>query len=170
MNRSIITAALARSLDLTRRSGSRSTLALRLALIIGLSGLVPVTAHADPNEIVVEVDGLRSDHGEVRGALYTSSRGWAEEGHQVAVCAAPIHGHTASCVFHDVEPGTYAIAFLHDEDDDGGMDRDWIGIPQEGYGFSNDAAPGFGPPSFDSASFSHSGPETDLVVHARYGI
>ena len=96
--------------------------------------------------------------------------GWAEEGHEIATCRAAIHGHHATCILRDVPPGDYAFAFLHDEDDDGALDRDWIGIPSEGYGFSNDASPGLGPPSYESARFHHDAPETDLSIRTRYGI
>ena len=120
--------------------------------------------------IRVEVSALRSDRGQVLGALFASPRGWTEEGREVATCRATIASGRATCVIEGAGPGTYAFAFLHDEDSDGALDRDWIGIPQEGYGFSNDAAPGLGPPSFESASFTHGDSETVLRVRTRYGI
>ncbi len=52
-----------------------------------------------------------------------------------------------------VEPGTYALALLHDENGNGEMDSNFLGLPQEGYGFSNDAKVFLGPPSFEAASF-----------------
>ncbi len=139
-----------------------------LSCVLSLVSLsLPLAAAADGGSVSIEVDGLRSDRGEVRGALYASRDGWAEEGRQIATCAAPVRGHTATCVLEDVPPGQYAFAFLHDEDDDGQLDRNFIGIPDEGFGFSNDARPGLGAPSFESARFTHDGPATDLVVHAR---
>lgn len=139
-----------------------------VSLVLALFSAAP--AAADPPRIVVEIEGLRSSRGEVRGALFRSRDGWTEEGRQIATCTASIDGRRAACVLDDVAPGEYAFAFLHDEDDDGQLDRDWIGIPQEGFGFSNDAAPVLGPPSFDSARFVHGPGETTLVVHARYGL
>ena len=50
------------------------------------------------------------------------------------------------------------------------MDRDFFGFPQEGFGFSNDAAPSLGPPSFGSARFAHENAITVLRVRTRYGI
>lgn len=147
----------------------RRSVVLSCALAL-VSLAMPLVARADGGTVSIEVDGLRSDRGEVRGALFASRDGWTEEGHQIATCTAHVHGHVARCVIEEVPPGDYAFAFLHDEDDDGELDRDWIGVPQEGFGFSNDARPGLGAPSFESARFSHDGRETDLVVHARYGL
>lgn len=139
-----------------------------VCLVLALCGAAPVAA--DGPSIVVEISGLRSSRGRVRGALFRSRDGWTEEGREVATCTSSIDGRRATCVLGDVAPGDYAFAFLHDEDDDGQLDRDWIGIPSEGFGFSNDAAPGLGAPSFDSARFVHGGASTTIVVHARYGL
>jgi uncharacterized protein (DUF2141 family) len=130
----------------------------------------PSVAYADDLDIVLDVEDLRSDRGEIRGALYASPDGWTREGREIATCHARIEHHHAHCVFSNVEPGAYAIAFLHDEDDDGRMDRDFFGFPQEGFGFSNDAAPSLGPPSFVAARFVHASASTDLHVRARYGL
>lgn len=143
---------------------------LRFALLASMLGIAPTLASADTSEVVVQIDGLRSDRGEVRGALFHSPEGWTDEGREVATCHAEIRGHHATCVMTGVAPGTYAFAFLHDENDNGALDRDFIGWPQEGFGFSNDAAPGLGPPSYESARFAHDGIETELHVHARYGL
>jgi uncharacterized protein (DUF2141 family) len=147
---------------------SIGTAVLRLAL--ALSVLVPSSpVGADFSGIVVEVEALRSDAGQVRVAVFPES-GWVEEGRQIATCHTAVHHGHAMCVITDVRPGTYAIAVLHDEDDDGGLDRNFLGLPSEGFGFSNDAPTGLGPPSFHDASFRFEGGETDLVVHARYGL
>ena len=143
-------------------------IAASLAIAGALGLVVPSWTTTAP--IAVEVAGLRSNEGMVLGAIFASARGWTEEGREIATCRASIARQHATCVIDGLPPGTYAFAFLHDEDLDGHMDRDWIGIPQEGYGFSNDAAPGLGPPSFESASFAHGESETVLHVHARYGI
>lgn len=141
------------------------------ALLAATFSLLPLVAQADhPLAITVEAEGLRSDRGEVRAALYASPDGWTSEGREVASCHVTIEHHRARCVFPDVAPGTYAVALLHDENDDGHMDRDLLGFPQEGYGFSNDAPTVLGPPSFGSAGFTHSREHTRLLVHARYGI
>ena len=124
----------------------------------------------DRNGIAIVVSGLRSDDGMVRGALFASPTGWTERGREVATCRGRITNGRARCVFRDVAPGTYAVAFVHDENGNGDMDRNAIGLPQEGFGFTNDAPTGLGPPSFESASFTYDGASVTLPVHARYGI
>jgi len=119
--------------------------------------------------VVVVVEGLRNDHGLVVGGLYDRSATWLAEDQAAENCHAPIRGGRARCVFHAVTAPSVAFAAMHDEDRDGELDRDLIGLPSEGYAFSNDVREPFGPPSFDAASFSPVR-TTPFVVHARYGI
>ena len=51
----------------------------------------------------------------------------------------------------DLRPGPYAIMLYHDENGNGRLDRGGLlGMPTEGYAFSNNAPVRFGPPSFDA--------------------
>jgi uncharacterized protein (DUF2141 family) len=142
------------------------------ALLVVVTGVAPTLAQqasTATRRVVVVIENLRSDRGELVGGLYTSSRHWIAENRAASDCHAPIHAGVARCEF-DV-PLTRRVAFagMHDEDSDGQLDRDFLGIPQEGYAFSNDAREPFGPPSFEAASFSP--PEVrPFIVHARYGI
>jgi uncharacterized protein (DUF2141 family) len=121
---------------------------------------------ARPPVTTVVVEGLRNDRGIVLGALYRSAERWLVADHADVDCRAPIVHGRAECVFTNLAPGPMAFAAVHDEDGDGQLGRDLLGLPSEGYAFSNDAREPLGPPSFEAASFR---PGT-LVVHARYGL
>jgi uncharacterized protein (DUF2141 family) len=53
---------------------------------------------------------------------------------------------------HGVPKGTWAVLVYQDENGNGQLDRNFIGIPKENYGFSRDAAGKFGPPGFEDAA------------------
>ena len=148
------------------------TAACALAItILAIATGLQVARSQDANTLVFTVRGLRSDVGTLAGGIYSDPRVWTREGGQVATCRAPIHQGVARCVIQAPGPGTYAFAFLHDEDGDGRMRLDSIGIPQEGYGFSNDARPGLSAPSFQSAAIVlAAGARLERTVTARYGI
>lgn len=132
----------------------------------------PTVCHAtdDGSEIVATATHLRNETGVVRIALYARRDGWLEHGRELASCVAVVQDAEASCSLGHHRPGRYAIALLHDEDANGDMNRDFFGLPQEGYGFSNDARPGLGPPSFDDAAFRHGEDTSSTTIRARYGI
>jgi uncharacterized protein (DUF2141 family) len=74
----------------------------------------------------------------------------------------------ARCDFLDIPPGTYALAVIHDENMDGELRTNWLGVPKEGYGFSNDAKASMSAPSFEAASFTYDGQKLDLTIKLNY--
>ncbi len=131
---------------------------------------LPVLSQDQPTATIV-VRGLRNDRGAVCGGIYSDRNVWTRVGGEVATCRAPIVHGTARCVIRAPSAGTYAFAFVHDEDGDARMDTDVFGMPQEGYGFANDARGTLGAPSFESASIviGPSGSGTHTIT-ARYGL
>lgn len=55
--------------------------------------------------------------------------------------------------FKNVEPGRYAITIYHDANANGKLDTNFIGLPKERYGFSNNPSTRFGPPSYKKCLF-----------------
>jgi uncharacterized protein (DUF2141 family) len=80
---------------------------------------------------------------------------------------AAVKGETIVIV-HGVPPGTYAVQVFHDENDNHEVDRSWLGIPEEGVGFSNDPSFTFGPPSFTDTSFRLGADGGRITVRLRY--
>ena len=74
----------------------------------------------------------------------------------------------ARCDFEDIPPGTYAMAVVHDENMNGKLEMNWLGIPSEGYGFSNNAIGLLGAPSFSAAIFRYDGKNLELTMTSRY--
>lgn len=79
-----------------------------------------------------------------------------------------IKNNQAQCNFEGIPPGTYAIAVAHDENMNGKLDTNALGIPTEGYGFSNDAVGWLGAPPFSAASFSYVGGDLSLTIRLHY--
>ena len=97
--------------------------------------------------------GFQSEEGHAMVAIYLNDHGWpdGEEG-LFASAVVPISGGSAVTTFEDVPAGPFAVSVYHDEDGDGKMDTNLVGIPSEDYGFSADASGVFGAPSFEEAS------------------
>ena len=68
----------------------------------------------------------------------------------------------------NVPPGTYAAQAFHDENGNGELDRNILGLPKEAMGFSNDAPMRMGPPRFDSAAFTVQPKDTAIRFRLRY--
>ncbi len=121
------------------------------------------------NIVNVDVVGLRNDKGQVFCALYSSRDGFPKNSEKaVARVSSAISGKQAVCEFSDIAPGTYAVSVFHDENSNGKLDTNFMGIPREGVGASNGAKGHFGPPKFDAAAFHLSGGHLDLKITITY--
>jgi uncharacterized protein (DUF2141 family) len=118
--------------------------------------------------LTVRVHGLSSDRGRVAVALFASAEAFPDQKRALAGQLARIEKGRATVRFAGVRPGIYAVAVLHDENENAKMDFNFLGMPLEGYGFSNDASAPFGPPSFKAASFSLRPRDSFISVRTRY--
>lgn len=94
---------------------------------------------------------VRNDKGHVRVAACTSDT-FLQENCQYNAKTKSIRGEVL--VRLTLPPGTWALQAFQDEDDSGEITRNFLGIPTEGVGFSNDAPIRFGPPRWDDAAFT----------------
>ncbi len=133
---------------------------------------LPAIVFAQPScpGIHVRILDIRNSTGTVACALFESPEGFPTEFLQSAtnITMIAIRDTQARCNFLDVPPGTYALAVIHDENMDGKLATNWLGIPTEGYGFSSGATASMSAPSFEDASFSYDGHNLDLTITLNY--
>jgi uncharacterized protein (DUF2141 family) len=139
-----------------------------LAATLAALAIAPVCIGEPAAGLTVEAQGLRSERGQVLCFLYAGPAGFpADPQRAVAKVAAPIAQGAATCRFGAVAPGAYAVAVVHDENGNGRLDRNLVGIPSEGVGASMNPVTHFGPPTFEQARFVHAGAKT-LTVQIHY--
>jgi len=132
------------------------------AWVVGAVLLNAVAAPAGSGQAIrVRVATFRSLKGFLRCRLYSRPEGFPGKPPFDAEQSVPVTAATATCTFPGVAPGTYAVALFHDENGDGKLDTNFMGIPREGVGVSNNKLRSFGPPKWDDAKFVLKG---DLVI------
>jgi len=131
-----------------------------------LVGIAPGRAGAEPGAVEVEVVGVRNGHGHVLAAL-CDRREFLGKRCRLNGSAEARPGSVLVRIT-GVPPGTYAVQAWHDENDNGRIDRDMLGIPREGIGFSRDAPIRFGPPSFEDARFDVGDDGGRTALRLRY--
>ncbi len=146
----------------------------RLMISFLLTFLTFLTGHAgeksvSQGSINVEVSGMRSNAGEVRVNLYDSKDGFPSEPKKaVMALVSKIENNESKVVFKDIPFGDYAISVLHDENGNKKMDLNWLMIPKEGFGASNNSKGSLGPPSFSNARFRLESEELNMKITVRY--
>jgi uncharacterized protein (DUF2141 family) len=139
-------------------------------LFSAAASLISLPVAAEQSTITVNATGLHSQSGTVMVCL------WRQQDKDFPVCSttaamqyitATPTDSGATVTFRNIPAGDYAISAFHDENDNGRLDRGFMGRPEEGIGFSNMSQEGQGRPSFDRAKFSVNGAKT-LSVSLRY--
>ena len=122
------------------------------------------------NGIRLTVTNLRNDKGFVLVSLFKEGQGFPDKAAQAfRTDKVAIFNRKAILIFPDLPAGSYGISILHDENNDQQMNKNGLGLPKEGYGFSNNVIGAFGPPSYKRASFTHkTGGLTDVQIKTRY--
>jgi uncharacterized protein (DUF2141 family) len=134
---------------------------------------VPAIAFAESSScpgIHVTILNIRNSTGTIDCAIFDSPVGFpAKVLHSATqVMITKILKKEARFTFEDLPPGTYAVVVFHDENMDGKLDTNWLGIPKEGYGFSNDVKALLGAPTFPAASFQYDGGTLDMTISLHY--
>ena len=122
------------------------------AALAGVAALLGLCEPAAAAGLAIDVSGIPKAVGNIRASLFTRDN-WLNDGLQIATVVVPATGANMTLNFPDLPPGTYAIALIHDADGDGDMTYSLLGLPSEGFGFSNNVVPVLSAPSFDSAAF-----------------
>lgn len=122
------------------------------AALGGLAGSVAAPAAAA--DLTIEVRGVRSDEGRIYVAVHAPREGEKFPYSEGMVAAIHQQARTGDLrfVLRDLPAGRYAVNAFHDENGNGDLDANVLGIPKEGYGFANDPSTSFGPPEFEEAA------------------
>jgi uncharacterized protein (DUF2141 family) len=132
---------------------------VKFASALALVGVMAASA-ASAADLTVTIKHVRSAEGVISVAIYNTADGFLEDNAEVrAIDVKAMVGETP-VTFKDLQPGTYAVAAFHDENASGEFDTTFIGLPEEGYGFSNGASASFGPPAFEEAAVTVDGSAT----------
>jgi uncharacterized protein (DUF2141 family) len=119
------------------------------------------------HDIAVQVATFHSTKGALVCRLFADGQGFPSKPTYIRQIRVPVTGKTGSCSFPGVKVGTYAVALFHDENGNGKLDTNFIGIPSEGVGVSRNATGSFGPPKWDDAKFVLQS-DTTLGIKLRY--
>jgi uncharacterized protein (DUF2141 family) len=114
-------------------------------------------AFAQNGIIAVEIIGVENDDGQVFIGLFNNSDGFPDKGKEYKGGFIKPKTGTFRYTFTEIPNGDYAIAIFHDSNTNGRLDKNFLGIPKEGYGFSENATAFMSAPGFEKAKFTLDG-------------
>jgi uncharacterized protein (DUF2141 family) len=131
-----------------------------------LAAVLPyfAAAPAQAGELTIEVSGITPNRGNVYIAVYDRPEAFPLSGHQRVGQVLASEDQHLTVHFEDLPPGQYAAAAFQDFNGNGRLDRNFLGIPKEPYGFSNGVRRSTGPPQFAEAAITLNPDGTTRIV------
>ncbi len=145
---------------------------MRLRLFLAASLAVLLSSACNASGLTVTAGNLRNDLGQVLICVFPADGPEKAEfpdctkGHGARYAQAPVSGGKAVMTFNGLKDGVYAVAIVHDENGNGKLDTNFLGIPAEGVGVSTNPRV-FGKPSFEQGQFSIKG-NTAITIETKY--
>lgn len=137
----------------------------RRLVLAGIGVITFMSCQAQSN-LIVKIQNLKNSNGDILIGLYDNASNFPRKvatGKVVKVTEKEME-----VKFQDIRPGEYAVSVLHDENQNKDMDQGKLGIPKEGYGFSNNATGVIGPPSFKKARFHVPDGDSSITINMKY--
>lgn len=106
------------------------------------------------SKLVINLSGMQNTNGKVNVALFNSSASFNDPNQAYRELFLVCTGSSMTISLDSIIPGDYAFAIFHDENDNQNLDQNLLGIPTEGFAFSNNAMGSFGPPSWTQSKFT----------------
>ncbi|MCG5052880.1 MAG: DUF2141 domain-containing protein [Myxococcales bacterium] len=120
--------------------------------------------------LVAEVEAFDPMRGELGCSLFRSAKGFPGDIRHAVVQRHAVVSRKGQCVFEGLAPGTYALSLIHDVNGNRKFDTNFLCMPKEPWGTSNNVTHKFSAPSFEESAFTISAGETKriaVVLHAR---
>jgi uncharacterized protein (DUF2141 family) len=129
-----------------------------------------IFAKEECSGVHVKILNIRNSTGNIVCALFQSPEGFPKEFLHFAtnIMIIKIRESEASCYFEDIPSGNYSMVVVHDENMNGKLDTNWVGVPKEGFSFSNKAKALLSAPSFSASSFQYDGQNIDMTMSLSY--
>ena len=151
------------------RNNVMKYLSFFIILIIFLAPNNSVFSQIKTGKIIIEVSGFENNNGMMFAHLYNNESYFPKQSDKAFMFAkVQIKNKKAFVVFEDVPYGNYAITVHHDENNNGIMDKTWIGYPAEGFGLSNNPTIYLSVPSYDECKFKLESSELTLKIKLKF--
>lgn len=140
----------------------------RLPFFAFAAALIFIAGPASAARIVVTIDGLHSNQGNVFVGLYAGPAKFLQGNQSDAQRKVRASTGPMTVVFDNLPPGTYAVGAFHDENGNDHLDTNFLGLPVEGYALSNNVRAAMAKPTFQQAAFTVGEQGANLALHIRY--
>ena len=169
----LLTVSLRGGLPMNKLPSQRhwGSMGVMMFIPVFLVSILPIATAAPAvaaEALTVRVEGLSTTAGHVKIAIFDKADAFPDDEKAIQREKVPVGDKLeAVWVINGLAPGQYGVAVFHDIDDDGVLDTNFVGMPKEPYGFSNNARGTFGPPAYEATTFAFDGQPMTISIQAK---
>lgn len=108
---------------------------------------------ADNPQLTIKIQNIEAVKGDIRIGVFNKSEKFLKKGLTYRNYKIPVKNKTETIIINDLPKGEYAFIMYHDKNADGELNRNFLGIPKEPFGFSNNVRPKLALPAFEDCKF-----------------
>jgi uncharacterized protein (DUF2141 family) len=146
--------------------GSKSNDMKKITRLFPILAVLLVFQASAQATLEVTVKNIKEPKGNIRVGLFSSEKDFLKNAVEGKVVKAT--GTEITVVFEDLKAGDYGLSVIHDENENGELDSNMMGIPKEGFAFGNNAMGMFGPPDFQKAKVTVNGKPLKQIITLKY--
>jgi uncharacterized protein (DUF2141 family) len=121
---------------------------------ISILFLIVANSSNAQTKVVADIIGLKNNKGVCRACIFTSASSFSGKGNPFECIVLPVINKAVQARFESIPPGIYAISVFHDSNNNNKLDKNFLGIPKEGYGASKNNLPFASAPNFEDNQFT----------------
>ena len=125
--------------------------------------VAPIAAELHADTLSISIKNIQSDEGNVALQVFSNAEQYKGSAQPIIALRLTAEALKGSFTIVDLPPGFYGARVMHDLNDNGELDANFVGLPKEPYGFSNNATPNFGPPKWDDIRFQLDGNNQQVI-------
>jgi uncharacterized protein (DUF2141 family) len=118
------------------------------------------------SSLEIHLNNVKSKKGSIQFGLFTTEADYLKNPVEKKIIKST--GKDVTVVFENLQPGDYALSVIHDENENGELDSNALGIPKEGFAFGNNALGSFGPPPFEKAKITIADQNVKQEIKLKY--
>lgn len=124
-----------------------------MKILLLFVGLFTSLFSTENPKLTIKISNIEKVKGEIKIGVFNTHTNFLKEGSAIKNYTLKVEKNTAVIIITDLPKGEYAISMYHDENSDNECNRNFIGIPKEAYGFSNNIRPRMSAPKYDDCKF-----------------
>lgn len=133
---------------------------LSFLLLLGLG------EHQSKSQLNITVNNIKNPEGQLIIALFDSKEDFLNKPFKSQTIE--VNNNSANIKFENLPDGHYSVSIIYDRNENGELDKNFFGIPTEGFGFSKKSMGAFGPPSYNDTKIEVMNDDVSITIPLKY--